>query len=159
MPHPGRPEDEDAALLTGQHQLEHPDAEPQGIRRWQGVLALAGIPLLLLCFLPLSAILHPLAHSFYPVEEASTTTAPKEFEWTPGEDPYLEAHPSALRAAEAAKLGPWANQDTTNKSPAKAYTPVGKLKNNGTHDFEKTVLMISLDGVRSGLVQVLFSCL
>lgn len=152
-----RREEEDAALLTGQHQHFHPETRHnQQSRRWHGILALAGLPLLLLCFLPLSAVLHPLAQTFYPTQDSTlseteaddASTEGKQFEWSPGQDPYRDAHPSALRAAEAAELGPWANQGQSHKGPVPGYTPVGRTKSNGTHDFEKTVIVVSLDGVR-----------
>lgn len=133
---------DDTALLTGQT-TEHPQSAANSNRRGlQGILALAGIPLLVLCLVPLSALLHPLSSSSTAAEKS------KDFTLSKGHDVYREAHPDALRAAEAAELGPWANIDTQGMHPGEKYVAKGEIKSNGTHDYEKTALFISLDGVR-----------
>lgn len=136
-----RPEEEEETLLS-----DHTIPQPRSRRWWPSLLALSGLPLILLLFLPLSALLHPIASSLYSSPKA--TSSSKQFDWSPGQDPYLEAHPSALRAAQAAELGPWASQDTSQKHSAAEYAPVGKTRSNGTHIFEKTAIIVSLDGVR-----------
>jgi len=112
--------------------------------QFAGLSILLLLPALLFLLYALSIIFH---HSNLDISDTKPT---KNFTLNPnGQDAYLEAHPELKDkgAAWAAAHGPWASQGPDNAS-SKQYTPVGKLTSNGTHNFEKTVMIISLDGVR-----------
>ena len=66
----------------------------------------------------------------------------------PGTDSWRDNHPEDMGAAYAAAHGEWATQGESWAASAESYRPVGSIKSNGSHEFEKTVIMISLDGVR-----------
>jgi hypothetical protein len=133
--------EEDRGLLSEQSSKPYLSAASQSQLR--GILLIVALPCLLFLFVPLSRIFH----SDHVQDTATEPDKPLYF--NAGQDPYYETHPDAHGAAWAAEHGSWAAQGTAMAGTGQAYEPVGKLRSNGTHDFERTVLMISLDGVRA----------
>lgn len=80
------------------------------------------------------------------IEQAGIEQKPS---WTidKGSDPWRNQHPEEHGAAWKAEHGEWASQGPALGHNSE-YLPVGETKSNGTHDFERTVIIISLDGVR-----------
>jgi hypothetical protein len=108
---------------------------------------------LLFSFVPMSYLFHSSRIS----ETASASQTDPTAYLNEG-DPYFETHPESHGAAWQAAHGSWASQGAPLASDEAAYTPIGKLRSNGTHDFERTVLMISLDGVRYETLNVSLNC-